>query len=87
MTYAETSARQHVYNAADKLGIHREKTWYTMDDTRVRDAHAAMDGVSVLWTNPFIVDGYEMDGPGDRRAPVHLWINCRCRMKSRKIGG
>lgn len=87
MTHAEASARQAVYNTADKMGIHREKTWYTMDDARVRDAHAAMDGESVPWTEKFIVDGYEMDGPGDQRAPVRLWINCRCRMKSRKIGG
>lgn len=84
MTYAETKGRQSVYNAADALGIHRVKIWRTVHDNRVRDAHAAMDGVSVPWTEDFIVDGYKMIGPGDRSAPAYLWYNCRCRIKSEK---
>lgn len=84
MTTAETKARQSAYKAADALGIHRVKTWYTVHDNKVRDAHAAMDGVSVPWTENFIVDGYEMIGPGDRSAPPYLWYNCRCRMKSER---
>lgn len=84
MTYAETKGRQAVYNAADALGIHRVKIWRTVHDSRVRDAHAAMDGVSVPWTEDFIVDGHKMIGPGDRSAPAYLWYNCRCRIKSEK---
>ena len=84
MTYAETKGRQAVYNAADALGIHRVKIWRTVHDNRVRDAHAAMDGVSVPWTEDFIVDGHKMIGPGDRSAPAYLWYNCRCRIKSEK---
>ena len=84
MTYAETKGRQAVYNAADDLGIHRVKIWRTVHDNRVRDAHAAMDGVSVPWTEDFIVDGHKMIGPGDRSAPAYLWYNCRCRIKSEK---
>ena len=84
MTYAETKGRQAVYNAADALGIHRVKIWRTVHDNRVRDAHAAMDGVSVPWTEDFIVDGYKMIGPADRSAPAYLWYNCRCRIKSEK---
>ena len=84
MTYAETKGRQAVYNAADALGIHRVKIWRTVHDNRVRDAHAAMDGVSVPWTEDFIVDGHKMIGPGDRSAPAYLWYNCRCMIKSEK---
>ena len=84
MTFAETKGRQAVYNAADALGIHRVKIWRTVHDNRVRDAHAAMDGVSVPWTEDFIVDGYKMIGPGDRSAPAYLWYNCRCMIKSEK---
>ena len=84
MTYAETKGRQAVYNAADALGIHRVKIWRTVHDNRVRDAHAAMDGVSVPWTEDFIVDGHKMIGPGDRSAPAYLWYNCRCTIKSEK---
>ena len=84
MTFAETKGRQSVYNAADALGIHRVKIWRTVHDNRVRDAHAAMDGVSVPWTEDFIVDGHKMIGPGDRSAPAYLWYNCRCTIKSEK---
>lgn len=84
MTFAETKGRQAVYNAADALGIHRVKIWRTVHDNRVRDAHAAMDGVSVPWTEDFIVDGHKMIGPGDRSAPAYLWYNCRCRIRSEK---
>ena len=84
MTYAETKGRQAVYNAADALGIHRVKIWRAVHDNRVRDAHAAMDGVSVPWTEDFIVDGHKMIGPGDRSAPAYLWYNCRCTIKSEK---
>lgn len=86
MTTVETQARQSVYNAAAAVGIHRVKTWYTVQDNRVRDAHVSINGVSVPWTENFIVDGYEMIGPGDRSAPGYLWYNCRCRMKSEKEG-
>ena len=84
MTYAETKGRQAVYNASDALGIHRVKIWRTVHDNRVRDAHAAMDGVSVPWTEDFIVDGHKMIGPGDCSAPAYLWYNCRCTIKSEK---
>lgn len=87
MTTVETQARQNVYNAAAAVGVHRVKTWYTVQDNRVRDAHIAMNGVSVPWTENFIVDGYEMIGPRDRSVPSYLWYNCRCRMKSEKMRG
>ena len=82
---AETRGRQAVYNAAEKLGIHREKTWHTVHDNRVRHQHALMDGVTVPATEKFSVDGYDMIGPGDTSAPPYLWYNCRCRMTSRRI--
>lgn len=84
MTAAETNGRQAAYNAADAIGIHRLKTWHTVGDSLVRDAHAAMEGLSVPWTEKFMVDGYPMIGPADRSAPARLWYNCRCRMTSER---
>ena len=75
---------QAVYTAAEKLGIHREKTWHTVHDNRVRHQHALMDGVTVPATGKFSVDGYDMIGPGDTSAPPYLWYNCRCRITSRR---
>lgn len=84
LTVAETRGRQAVYNLAEKLGIHREKIWHTAHDNRVRHQHALMDGVTVLATEKFSVDGYDMIGPGDTSAPPYLWYNCRCRMTSKR---
>lgn len=84
LTNAETRARQAVYTAAEKLGIHREKTWHTVHDNRVRHQHALMDGITVPATEKFSVDGYDMIGPGDTSAPPYLWYNCRCRMTSKR---
>lgn len=87
LTSAETSGRQALYDAAEKIGIHLEKTWYTQRDKHVRHAHAEMEGVTVPAGEAFIVDGYRMIGPGDRSAPTRLWYNCRCRMKCRRKRG
>ena len=85
LTNAETCGRQAAYTAAEKLGMHREKTWCTVHDNRVRHQHALMDGVTVPATEKFSVDGYDMIGPGDTSAPPYLWYNCRCRMTSRRV--
>lgn len=84
LTNAETRGRQAVYTAAEKLGMHREKTWHTVHDNRVRHQHALMDGITVPATEKFSVDGYDMIGPGDTSAPPYLWYNCRCRMTSKR---
>lgn len=47
------------------------KTWFTAGDNVVREEHAAMEGVSVPWDEPFDVDGVEVDGPPEG-------VNCRC---------
>ena len=85
VTFAENRARQSVYKAVEKLGIHREKVWYTVQDNRVRHEHSVMHGVAVPVSSPFIVDGEEMQFPGDKSASPRLWCNCRCYMRSRPI--
>ena len=54
------------------------KTWVTMHDDRVRDAHRRMDGLSVRLDQTFSVDGHPMKYPGDPIAPPDLTVNCRC---------
>ena len=56
------------------------KTWETVGDDKVRDAHAAVEGQQVRIDEPFSVDGYDMMFPGDDSggAPIELIINCRC---------
>jgi len=55
-----------------------DKMWVTRHDERVREEHAEADGQVVPVDEPFYVGGYPMKHPGDRSAPVHLTINCRC---------
>ena len=55
------------------------KTWVTRHDSRVRDQHAALHGLTVPIGEPFITpDGSGLMYPGDGRAPAHQRINCRC---------
>lgn len=52
------------------------KVWIDMDDKNVRASHR--DVASVGLDESFKVAGVDMDRPGDMRAPIALWINCRC---------
>ncbi|MGW5925246.1 phage minor head protein [Streptomyces anulatus] len=54
------------------------KQWITRRDTRVRDAHADVNGQLRLLDEPFTVDGVEMSAPLDPTAPASLVVNCRC---------
>jgi 2'-5' RNA ligase len=56
------------------------KVWQTMQDPKVRPAHAHVQGQTVPITQPFNVSGYQMMYPGDPAAPMRLVARCRCRM-------
>ncbi|MGW0562932.1 phage portal protein [Streptomyces sp. NPDC003016] len=84
---AETAAVATVNGAAEAtaaaIGPHVIRAWVTRQDDRVRPAHAAMDGTTLPVTQPYDVAGYPMRFPGDQLAPLHLTINCRCRLRYR----
>lgn len=85
---ADTIARTEVgiawntadYESARELGEFGpvEKVWRTTGDDRVRDSHAAMDGVRLPFDEPFNVDGSIMDYPQDPSGDVSEIVNCRC---------
>ena len=54
------------------------KVWHSMEDERVRPSHAAANGQKVRLDRLFKVGGHKMSRPGDTRAPIDEWINCRC---------
>ncbi|MGW7090087.1 phage portal protein [Streptomyces sp. NPDC054871] len=81
---ATVNGATEVTAAAIGPGIVR--TWVTRRDDRVRDAHEAVDGTTLPVSTPFDVDGFPMRFPGDQLAPLHLTINCRCRLRYRTEG-
>ena len=66
-----------------------EKVWITKQDSKVRDTHRPMQGVSIrkneLFEVPISGGGVDlMKHPGDRNATIGNWINCRCTVRLRK---
>jgi hypothetical protein len=56
------------------------KTWESVGDAHVREAHIEADGQEVPISEPFIVDGESLMFPGDTNlgaSPGNI-INCRC---------
>ena len=64
------------YGYAAEHGATR-KTWHTMRDDRVREAHDWLEGVSVPMDGKFYTDGDEARYPGDFESAA-LNVNCRC---------
>ncbi|WP_414859012.1 phage minor head protein [Paenibacillus elgii] len=62
---------------SESMGIYWY-VWRTSDDSRVRDAHALMEGVLVKWTNPPSPERLD----GEKRTYGHYHcggiFNCRC---------
>lgn len=76
---------QTAYNAgmwfAGKQAGAMNKKWVTRKDRQVRSEHQILEGKSVPLDNGFTVGMYSLRFPGDPLAPVHLTINCRCRLR------
>ncbi len=62
--------------AAKKKGL-TSKTWHTMEDEKVRDAHVILDRQTVSIDADFYTDGGKAPGPGRFGVP-ELDCNCRC---------
>lgn len=70
-----------IYNTAvldtAKAGGAKTKTWHTMEDERVRDAHVVLDQVTVPIDAEFYTDGDHAPQPG-MFSKADLNVNCRC---------
>jgi uncharacterized protein with gpF-like domain len=83
---ANVIARTETHNAANaaaheairSTGLPIVKTWVTVDDGREREAHRLADGQEQDINAPFIVDGEELQFPGDDAGSAANVINCRC---------
>lgn len=83
---AETIAQTEIHQAteraaliaAKKTGLKLIKVWASLEDERVRPAHAAADGQKRQLHEAFDVGGEKMMYPGDPNGSAHNTINCRC---------
>lgn len=62
----------------EQSGVVDNKEWLTALDERTRQWHAEANGQVATIDGKFIVDGEEMDCPGDSAASPENIINCRC---------
>ena len=80
MTAAQNAGRMERFGEAEALGIKFKKVWLATLDDRTRDTHADLDGQAVKPDQPFEIDGYKIDYPGDPHAAPEMVYNCRCTM-------
>ena len=71
-------AAESAQAVGDELGM-KFKVWVSRGDEKVRASHRALHGKVVEIGKPFKrFSGGRLDYPGDTRAPIGEWINCRC---------
>lgn len=78
-TESHSSSMAGSFEAAQNLGVDNlRKEWLTVEDDRVRDDHAELQGEIVDMNDSFDVGGDELDYPGDPSGSPEETINCRC---------
>lgn len=85
-TYVENKGRENAYKRSEDLGLEVMKVWHATYDNRTRHEHRLLNMQKKPIDEPFEVDGYEIDEPGDPDAPGFLIYNCRCRMAVEYVG-
>ena len=68
---------QQIKNAKER-GIPVEKQWNATLDYRTRNMHRLLDQQSVDPDEPFKVQGYELQYPGDPHGAPEMVYRCRC---------
>lgn len=66
--------------SAPSMGF-THKRWRTQLDPKVRSDHQILEGTEQLIGQPFTTRGGSIQFPGDKSAPIGLWINCRCHLE------
>jgi hypothetical protein len=85
---ARVIARTEIISASNKgslegardTGIPLRKEWLATMDDRTRDSHLNADGQKVLLDEPFVIEGEQLNYPGDFTlgASASMIIQCRC---------
>lgn len=67
---------------AQALGIEVQKRWNSTLDYRTREMHRLLDQETADLDEPFKVQGYEIQYPGDPNAAPEMVYHCRCKLSS-----
>lgn len=86
VTSAENKGRMDMlHDAADK-GVITHKVWMATHDSRVREAHADLDGQEQEIDEPFESELGDIMYPGDPVADPANVYNCRCTLTYKVVG-
>lgn len=86
VTSAENKGRMDMlHDAADK-GVITHKIWMATHDSRVREAHADLDGQEREIDEPFESELGDIMYPGDPEASPEMIYNCRCTLTYKVVG-
>ena len=78
LTGAQNAGTLQQIKNAKALGIPIEKQWNATLDYRTRNMHRLLDQQSVDPDEPFRVQGYELQYPGDPHGAPEMVYRCRC---------
>lgn len=80
LTSAENAGALQQAKNARALGIEMIKRWNCTLDMRTRETHRLLDQETELLDEPFEVEGYEIQYPGDPEAAPEMVYHCRCHL-------
>ena len=86
VTSAENKGRMDMLEKAESEGIIAQKVWISALDTRTRDWHRDLNGVSQDRDKPFENSVGKIMYPGDPSADAANVYNCRCKIGYEILG-
>lgn len=82
LTGAENAGALRQMRRAEEIGIEVQKRWNSTLDYRTRETHRLLDQETAALDEPFEVEGYEIQYPGDPNAAPEMVYHCRCKLTS-----
>ena len=80
LTSAQNAGALQQMRNAQALGIEVKKRWNSTHDYRTREMHRLLDQETADLDDPFKVQGYEIQYPGDPNAAPEMVYHCRCKV-------
>ena len=80
MTSAENAGALYQMQQASDMGIGTAKRWNATLDYHTRPMHRLLDQQVAPLDEPFRVNGYEIQRPGDPNAAPEMVYHCRCKL-------